>query len=88
MIGENLYARTRARIITLYEDKDHLTQQRAWYLYLLCVFLIICECISIPLWVFIISNSTALMASVTEELSSMSRNIEAFIRKLDRLVTA
>jgi len=36
MAGENIWQRVRESIINKYEDQDHLTQQRAWFLYMFC----------------------------------------------------
>ncbi len=79
MKADNFYARGRAHIFNLYQGNDHLTQQRAWYLYLFCLFLV----------TMVIQNNAASAeetAAVVGELSGMSHKIESFVRKLDQLV--
>lgn len=63
-MADNFYTRSRARIFSLYEDKDHLTQQRAWYLYIFCWFLVIMQGSLIPVWGLVFSNMNALTAAV------------------------
>lgn len=62
MKSNNFYTRARARIMSLYEEKDHLTQQRAWYLYLLSIFLI---CILVPFCIFVNSDLNARLTTIT-----------------------
>lgn len=37
MAANNAWARMRNSIMNRFKDKDHLTQQRAWFLYLFCI---------------------------------------------------
>ncbi len=64
MKADNFYARGRAHIFNLYQGNDHLTQQRAWYLYLFYLFLVTMEGVLMPIWGLVLVNMNALMAAI------------------------